>query len=327
MINQHRLLAFIVLLLVASTTNAQWEDHDLHGKYLFGYAGIGYVNEEGVPSLRLSEIETHGIPTNVHTLEVNTAADNLGARIQQLQTHGQRAALILDNLLFKNVPTLNTPCGEFSWRHRIDFQAKFDNWFAINSHHLNPQTVAVVVINTEVNNRCISHVSIDMVTRYVKSKLPGIPTVAGYGRSTGAAPLPDVVPPSLAGVAFFKYRTFDPRTDVAYQAEFNQLKSKLTPEQRIILVPDGFYDSGHAAMGWPKWYLGYLALNYMELALDDPKVVGMVVFLWSSFMDANGRVLGSRELPIGVLDKHRQVGCGLKIESPLSTNCESLSQP
>ena len=319
---KHRIVsALIMIWILASTTNAQWEEHDLNGQYLFGYAGIGYVNEEGVPSLRLSEIESHGIPTNVQTLEVNTAADNLSARILQLQAYGQRAVLVLDNLLFKNVPTLNTPCGDFSWRHRLDFQPKFDNWLAINSAHLNPDTVALLVINTEVNNRCISHVSVDMVTQYVKSKLPGIPTIAGYGRSTGAAPLPDIVPASLAGVAFFKYRTFDPRTDAAYQAEFNELKSKLTAEQRIILVPDGFYDSGHAAMGWPKWYLGYLALNYMNLALHDPKVAGIVMFLWSGFTDVNGRVLGTRELPLGVLDKHRQVGCGLRIQSPLSTQC------
>ncbi len=323
MMKNHRIVsAFIILSIFASTANAHWEEHDLHGQYLFGYAGIGYTNDQGIASLRLSEIEGNRIPTNVQSIEVNTAADNLSSRIQELRAYDQRATIILDNLLFRNVPTLNTPCGEFAWRHRLDFQAKFDNWLALNSAYINSDNVAVLVVNTEVNNRCISPASLDLVTKYVNSKLPDIPPVAGYGRSSGAAPLPESVPASLAGVAFFKYRTFDPTTDATYQAEYNELKSKLTPEQRIILVPDGFYDSGHAALGWPKWYLGYSALNYMQLALHDAKVVGIVVFLWFGFDDASGRVLGTRDLPQGVRDKHRQVGCGLNIQSPLSIHCD-----
>jgi hypothetical protein len=306
--------ALIVLSIFASNANAHWEDHDLRGKYLFGYSGAS-------SDLSLSEIEGNLIPTNVLTVEVNTAADDIGIQLRQLRSRGQRAVLLLDSLLFKNVPTLNTACGTFAWRHRLDFQAKFDNWLALNAAYVNPDYVAVLVMNTEVNNRCITAYSLDLVTQYVNAKLPNLPTVAGYGRSAGAAPLPDTVPSSLAGVAFFKYRTFDPRTDAAYQADFNELKSKLTPAQRIILVPDGFYDSGHAALGWPKWYLGYLSLNYMSLALNDPKVVGIVVFLWTGFDDANGRVLGTRDLPQGVRDKHKQVGCGLAIQSPMTINC------
>lgn len=309
-------IALLTLMLLTSTASAYWEEHDLNGQYMFGYAGV----EENL-ALYLPEIESNHIPTNVQTLVAKNASDNLSSQLDYLRAHGQRAVLILDNLLFINDPSLPTPCGAGSWRNRFDYKAKFDNWMKINGSYLNADYVAVLVIHSEINNHCISFDSLDQVTQYVKSKIPAIPTLAGYGRSVGAAPMPDAIPAALAGVAFFKYRIFDPQTDSDYQAELNGLKAKLTPEQRIILVPDGFYDSGHAALGWPKWYLGYVALNYMSLALNDPKVVGLVFFRWPSFPEAGETKLGTRDLPQSVRDRQMQASCGLKIQSPLSMYC------
>jgi hypothetical protein len=304
------LVITLLLTLHGTPVGAHWEFHDVNEQYLFGYAGV----EENL-ELYLSEIESNQIPTNAQTLVSASPVDDLRGRLEFMRSRGQRAFLVLDQLLFLNDPNLNTPCGAGSWRHRLNFQARFDNWLALNGSHIRPEYVAVLVVNTEINNRCISFNSLDQVTRYVKEKAPAIPTLAGYGRSTGARPLPDTIPASLAGVALFKYRTFDPQTDPAYQEDFSLLKSKLTPEQRIILVPDGFYDSGHAALGWAKWYLGYVALNYMRLAQTDPVVVGLIIFRWPSF-DEGELKLGTRDLPQNVRDRHRQAACGLKISSP-----------
>ncbi|HEV2915334.1 MAG TPA: hypothetical protein VGX92_18790 [Pyrinomonadaceae bacterium] len=313
-----RLLGAVLLILALCVTNADayWEEHNEEGKYLYGYAGV-----DDNLSFHLSEIESNHISTNVVSVDVDTAADDLTDKLAFLKSHGQRAIVVLDKILFINDPRLNTPCGSFAYRHRLDFKAKFDNWLSINSAHITPEFVAALAVNTEINNRCISYDSLNMVTQYVKTRLPLIPSLAGYGRGAGSAPLPDKIPEALAGVIFFMYRIFDPRTDSAYQIEFQALKSKLTPEQRLILVPDGFYDSGHAALGWPKWYLGYVALNYMRLALNDPKVVGLVLFLWPGFEEFGEQKLGTRELPQAVRDRHREVGCGLNIQSQQSEWC------
>lgn len=306
----------ISLLAPAQVAGAHWEFHDAGGQFLFGYAG---VDENLEPYL--NEIESQRIPTNAHTLASAAPTDDLAARLDLLRARGQRAFLVLDQLLFISDPNLQTPCAANSWRHRLNYQARFDAWLERNAARLTPEYVAVLVVNTEVNNRCVSFGSLDQVTQYVKAKLPALPTLAGYGRSTGAKPLPEAIPASLAGVALFKYRTLDPRADAEYQAELGLLKSKLTPEQRIVLVPDGFYDSGHAALGWPKWYLGHSALNYMQLALGDPLVVGLLIFRWPGFQEGEAK-LGTRDLPQSVRDRHRQVGCGLRIQSPLLATCE-----
>lgn len=315
---KRRSLILILLLpvLLGQSVSAHWEEHDVNGQYMFGYASVG---ED--PARYLTEVEDNHIPTNIQSLAVNRAIDDVRAKLSYLKAHGQRAILVLDSLLFLNDPELNTPCGMNAWRNRLDFKAKFDNWLNLNRDFITPEYVSVLVVMSEMNNRCVSYGALDTVTQYVTSKLPSIPVIAGYDGTNGAGPLPESIPPSLSGVLFFKYRVFDPKNDPAYQEAFNRLKSKLTPEQRILLIPDGYYDSSYEAMGWPKWYLGYVALNYMNLALSDPKVVGLAIFLWPGFQEFGEYKLGARDLPQSVRDKHRQVGCGLKIQSPQAVWC------
>ena len=95
----------------------------------------------------------------------------------------------------------------------------------------------------------------------------------------------------------------------------------MTAAQRLLLVPDGYYDSFHAADGWPKWYLGVLALNYAQLALSDAKVVGLIFFRWPGFTEFGETKLGVRDLPQGVRDRHREAACLLQISNPFVAPC------
>ena len=115
----------------------------------------------------MSEIESNRIPTNAHTLVTTSPADDLRARLDYLSAHGQRALIVMDPLLFIKVPSLNTPCGPEAWRHRLNYQERFDDWLEANGTHVTPGKVAVPVINSEVNNRCVSFGSLEQVTLYV----------------------------------------------------------------------------------------------------------------------------------------------------------------
>jgi hypothetical protein len=307
---------FLLTFVLVSQARAHWEEHDLAGQYFFGYAGV----EENL-STYIAEIEANNIPSNAQTVVVASASDDLRPRLAFLKSHGQRAIVILDGLLFRPDSALNTPCGANAWRIRLDFKAKFDNWLTLNAQSIVPETVAILVVNTEVNNRCISAASLDEATQYVNSRLPALPTIAGYDGTRGAQPLPETIPASLAGVAFYRYHVLDPRTETTYQNFLNHLKARMTPAQRLLLVPDGFYDSFHVADGWPKWYLGILALNYAQLAFNDPKVVGLVFFRWAGFFEFGETKLGVRDLPQGVRDRHREAACILRITNPFVAAC------
>jgi hypothetical protein len=310
------LTILLCLILCASGAIAHWEEHDFAGQYMFGYAGV----DENLTAY-VTEIEGNNIPANVELITVNAATDNIGPSVGLLNSRGQRAILVLDNLLFRPDSTLSTPCGPNAWRHRLDFQAKFDGWLALNSQTVVSAKVAILVINTEVNNRCISFASLDTVAQYVSSKTPLIPVIAGFDGTNGAQPLPSAIPASLNGLAFYRYHVLDPRTDATYQSQLNHLKARMTPQQRLILVPDGYYDSFHAADGWPKWYLGVLALNYAQLAKNDPKVVGLVFFRWPGWTEFGETKLGVRDLPQSVRDRHREAACLLRMPSQFVAPC------
>lgn len=311
------LITMIVFLFICvPQASAQWEEHDLLGQYLFGYAGV----EDDLIAF-IGEVERNNIPANAQTIVIGSAADDIGPRLGFLNSRGQRGILILDGLLFRPDAALNTPCGQNAWRKRLDFKAKFDAWHALNAASLVPEKVAIVVVNTEVNNRCVSVSSLDEVTQYVNSRLSTLPTIAGYDGTRGAQPLPETIPASLAGVAFYRYHVLDPRTETTYQSHLAHLKARMTSEQRLVLVPDGFYDSFHAADGWPKWYLGVVALNYAKLAAADEKVVGLVFFRWPGFFEFGEMKLGVRDLPQSVRDRHREAACMLGLTNPFVTAC------
>ena len=134
---------------------------------------------------------------------------------------------------------------------------------------------------------------------------------------------PAYIPAAIDWVGFYKYGYYDPanpahpcNTDGGFLTAFDDLVSKLSPSQRIILVPDGFWavhlhshlpSKQGPGTGWPKWYLEQLALRYESFALAQPKVVGMIVFLWPSF--ARAEITGTRDLPQGIRDRHREIGC------------------
>lgn len=310
------LTTIVFLCLCVSQVNAHWEERDLLGQYMFGYSGV-----ELDLARFMGEIEGSNIPTNVQLISVNAATDDIGPKLNFLNARGQRAIVVLDNLLFKQDSKINTPCGANAWRYRLDFKLKFDNWLALNAANVVREKVAILVVNTEVNNRCISFASLDEVAQYVGSRTPSIPAIAAYDGTNGAQPLPQAIPSSLAGIGFYRYHTLDPRTDPTYQTQLNHLKSRMTPAQRLILVPESFYDSFHEADGWPKWYLGVVALNYARLALADPKVVGLLFFRWSAWEEFGEMKLGAVNLPQGVRDRHREAACMLKITNPFVTPC------
>lgn len=302
------------LLVAEVSALGQWQNY--HGPYLFGYLGVE------AKAVNMSEVEANGIPTNVQTIPSGLAADSIGSKIDSANSRGQRAVILLDRLLFIVDQNLDTPCGPYSMRHRLDFKLKFDAWLQKNGEYMTPEKTALLLLHPEVNNACIPPESIDMVAQYVNSKNFGIPVIAAYSATVGAQPLPEVIPASLAGVGFYKYQVLDPTTDADFQRDYALMKSRMTPDQKIVLGVDGFYDSWYRALGWPRWYLGYVALNYSTLALNDPQVTGLLIFQWESFYEFGETKTGTRDLPQNVRDRHRQAACQLGVYNPFVPSCQ-----
>ena len=305
-------IAGLKIVLVCLAVSASGQNPDtFFGQYLFGYIGIDTQN--------LTEIEQNQIPANTVWI-VSNATQDVRTQIDQANAHSLRAAINIEDALFRTDTTLNTPCGANSRRLRTDYQAKFSSWLNLNGSRITHDKVALLVLNTELNDRCIPYDSLNLAAQYVKSSVSSspIPIIVGYAGGTGAQPLPTFIPPVLDGIGFLRYGVLDPRTDSGYQRDLTTLKSELTSTQRMILVPDGFWKQGST---WPQWYLGYVALNYASLALNDPKVVGLMIWTWTDASDPYGYYVGSRNLVQSARDRQRQAACSLGVHNPLVAPC------
>jgi hypothetical protein len=289
----------------------------------------GYTGIAGPGVNRLNEVTAAGIPTNIASVDfaANWGSTNLGSITNSFQAAGVKAALFLDQVLFKKVYVPSSSCrddgGAFSWRIRANWQDLLASFVSQNGPFISTNTTRFIVVFTEVNNACASLTEVQAAASAVKSYFPGIPTVMGYGfDGVTGQPAPAYIPAAIDWVGFWKYGYFDPadpanpyNADGGYLNEFNRLVGKLSPNQRIILVPDGFWalhlhahlnSQNGPGTGWPQWYLQYLALNYERFALAQPKVVGMIVFAWGS---SPPDITGTVDLPQAVRDRHREIGC------------------
>jgi hypothetical protein len=288
-------LIFMLSPVLTSVANAHWEFHDVNGKYLFGYTGVESAYEYE------NEVKRNGIKTNVTTVSSEWTT-NLSGDFNLHNGAGNKVAIFLDNILFQS----DTP----AWYLRPDYRYLFDYWYNINKVYLTPDRVAFLIINSEANNRRLTNTALDTATAYVKSKLPSIPTVVGYGFGDGAVDISaQALPVQPDGFAFWRYAVLHPETAGSqFQQRLAYFKSHIdTSRQRLIIVFDAHFAPYHLSAGITQDLLGPMAVRYANIALSEPLVVGMIGFTWQGF----GDTLGLRDVAQGVRDYNRQASCML----------------
>ncbi|MCB1037696.1 MAG: hypothetical protein KDD47_27940 [Acidobacteria bacterium] len=309
---------------------------------VYGYLGVANENHN-----LISEITGQDIPFNTAsvTFPENWTTVQLGPILSSFQSEGVKAQLWLDNVLFKRFSAASSACGApgayFKYRLRADWQQRLANFMSTNGAHITSAKVGSWVVFPEVNNGCVSFDDINAAALQLKSYRPTLPTVIGYGydKDVGVT-APAAIPQSIDWVGFWDYGYFNPAQTACpnppqppcpsagrpspckatfYLERLEDLKSKLAAHQRILLVPDAFWQTGiHGSLpecqsdqpvgtGWPQWYLSPVAANYAALAQSEAKVIGVLYWLWSTPPFPNAK--GTRDLPTSVRTRHRTLGC------------------
>ena len=284
---------FLLSPVLTSTASAHWEFHDVFGQYLFGYTGVESAYEYE------NEVKNAGIKTNMTTLSSEWTS-NLSGDFNLHNGAGKKVAIFLDNILFQS----DTP----AWYLRPDYQYVFNYWYNINKAYLTPDRVSFLIISSEANNARIPNASIDTATAYVKSKIPAIPTVVGYGFGDGAVDISaQALPVQPDGFAFWRYAVLHPEDpNSQFQHWLTYFKTHIdTTRQRLIIVFDAHFAPYHLSAGITQDMLGPMAVRYANIAHSEPLVVGMVGFTWQGF----GDTLGLRDVAQGVRDYNRQASC------------------
>jgi hypothetical protein len=284
----------LVYAFSAPQVSAFWEFHDVNGQYLFGYTGLDASGDYQ------HEVMLNGIKTNVTTINTRYT-DQIGPTLSTFNSYGVKGAIVLDTILFDD---------QYGWNLRPDYAALFNNWYALNGAYLTPDRVAFLVINTEANNRHISAAAIDTATAYVKSRVPNLPTVVGYGLSQGSVDITgQPLPVQPDAIAFWDYGVLHPEDpNSKFQYWLSYFKARIDrSRQRLIVVFDAFYGGPQIAAGLTQDMLGPMAVRYANVVRNEPLVVGMIGFNWYSFDDA----LGLRDVTQSVRDYNRTAGCTL----------------
>lgn len=284
-------LALLTSPLLSLEVRAHWEFRN-NQQFLFGYTGVESANEYP------SEVANNGIKTNITTLSSNYNS-LLGSAITHHNNFGNKVAIFLDTILFDH---------EFGWNLRPDYQYLFNYWYNRNKLYLTPDRVAILIINSEANNRDISNAELNQATAFVKTKLPAIPTIVGYGLSPGGVDISaQTLPTAPDGFAFWSYYVQHPEAAGSrFQYWLNYFKTHIdTSRQRLLIVFDAHFASGHLAAGMTQEALGPVAIRYANIVKNDPLIVGMVGFTWEGF----GDILGLRDVTQSVRNDNRTASC------------------
>jgi hypothetical protein len=209
------------------------------------------------------------------------------------------------------------------WGGRLDeFMTYFDPAYGQTVAQIlnDPANVVGVIIHTEINNSCLPSSVIQTVAQRVHNYLPNVPVVGGYATSifwnAGTKQLPSGgYPAALDRILFWSYGIYnpndindpknytnyanypigDPRNNHGFF--FNQydpaaswttwgvLLAKRTnnPNQKFIVIVEGWHGSSQTAHGLSITDMGGLAQNWGTWIKGRPEVVGSFVFLWPDF--------------------------------------------
>ncbi len=149
--------------------------------------------------------------------------------------------------------------------------------------------------------------------RMVRETYPGIPIALGLGWWSLSPDLqgewPLTLPQGYDWFAFNCYGPFEncvPNRPTPVRELFNLLKSKLKPGQRIFLIPEGTdYWAIYNKQAFDPKELIPRADQYLELAVNEPVVIGYVPFLYAGYPPGITKVI--RDLP-ELRDKFREIG-------------------
>lgn len=121
---------------------------------------------------------------------------------------------------------------------------------------------------------------------------------------------PPPVPPEVTLWGFDCYTIPDPAASVPFLGFLRAAQLWMDDGQRMVLVMDANHTPYHEAAGITAEGMADVARAYAELAQATQGVAGVIGYTWPGGID-NDDERGVRNLPVSVIDAHRQVGLSL----------------
>ncbi|MDC8000582.1 hypothetical protein POV26_06010 [Aequorivita todarodis] len=300
-------LIFAIILLLSCHTENQPEPplNSSHIKY-FGFTLIDtYWDDPTDNQPKTNYIDEVFGFSNVADILVVDPFDTIVSRLTAMNDLQVKSILHLSEIFFELVGTSSPSGAEYGLR--TDYRSRWDEFINTNNLQVNNGMVQSFYIGEEPTWNGISFSELKSATDYVKLTVPEIPIMI-----IEAYPIIDQlqVPTSVDWVGFDHYFVKDPKSDVDYLNELNNLKSKFTnADQRLVIIMDTHYISSlHGDFGGIALNeMDRVANSYYELAKAEPKTIAILGYFWPSGFDSPASI-GARNMPEIIKENYIRIG-------------------
>jgi hypothetical protein len=163
-----------------------------------------------------------------------------------------------------------------------DWEARWEQFVEVNSSRLTPDFVGAFLVMDEPLLRGMTVSEVETLVSVVKETFPNVPTALVENPNV-VAQLPDPLPPDLDWIGIDSYGVRDPADDPGYLSQLTELRRKMLPSQRLVVVGDGWFGPVQIAAGLTPCDMAEVAWSYFQLA-ERSDAVALVFFLWRTDM-------------------------------------------
>lgn len=304
-----RITLLTVLIIVFSckkkTTTSTLPEPTNPNLAYFGYTLVDVLFDDPKDSeSKTNYIDEVASFSNIADLLVIEPADDIRERLSLMKSYNVSGLVHLNELFFEIVGMVDDKSGT-DYALRADYMDRWDTFVSTNNFIADPNNLGGFYLGEEPFWNSITAEELKLASDYIKSTVPSVPifVVEAYPTINEM-----VVPTSTDWVGFDHYFVADPLNNTTYQSELAILKSKITNDQKIMLILDAHYlPFAHGSSGIAKADMDVVARSYYDLANSDPQIIGIIGYHWPSGFEFDS-VVGARDLPENVLNLHKEIG-------------------
>jgi F5/8 type C domain len=266
----------------------------------FGYWGSSFRSP---PGDQTPDVASHSNLTFIHDAAwLDTGAVAVSRDLSRLQTaanHGVKAVLVLRGLFFDTTGQLLP-----------NYQARWNTYATAVA----PQKAHIAAFYPidEPDSTAQMRNWLGTVNAAISAKFPNIPIAVIFNHAQVRPNL--IIPAGFDWIGFDCYGDWNNCAGHSIPWYLSTLKSKLTTGQKLFLVPDVAIDHPKPAVADPPPLKEQLIIvnrldRYYALALNEPRVIGLVPFMWQHFPRPPNSWdwWGAEEMPI-IKAKSEQIG-------------------
>lgn len=297
--------AILTLLLLSSCQkNNIQENSKNHIKY-FGFTLVDVLWDDPLDDeTKTNYVDEVANFSNIADILVVKPTDNIISRLDIMDKNSVKAMIHLNEIFFEKVDK-NAPSGS-NYNLRSDYKTRWDTFINTNNLKEHKNKIQVFYLGEEPTWNDITFNELKLASDYIKSTISDIPILLIEASKVVNALQ---IPTSIDWVGFDHYFIKDPKNNTEFLSELSIVKSKLSNNQKLVLVMDTHYipEIHKDISNISKEEMKDIAISYYELAKSEPKVIAIIGYVWPGGFDTP-TALGARQLPQSVKNEYQRIG-------------------